>query len=72
MPTCSKPGCTRGGAALLAYDYSAARVTLHDPPEIGSLSPHLYVLCAPCAERLRAPLGWVLEDRRDRSLPAAS
>lgn len=67
MNTCSKPGCTRTGAALLAYDYAARLALLQDPPASGQASPHLYVLCSPCAERLRPPQGWVLED--DRSEP---
>lgn len=63
MNTCSKPGCTRTGAAVLGYDYAARRALMTDPPE-GAVSPHLYVLCGPCAERLRPPQGWVLDDSR--------
>ncbi len=36
---------------------------LQDPTS-GEVSPHLYVLCAPCAARLRPPNGWTLEDFR--------
>lgn len=36
---------------------------LDDPPE-GVVDPHLYVLCAGCADKLVPPLGWILEDRR--------
>jgi Protein of unknown function (DUF3499) len=61
---CSKPGCTRAGDALLAYDYTERRATLQDPRDAGQVSPHLYVLCSNCAERLRPPLGWHLEDLR--------
>lgn len=64
MNTCSKPGCTRAGAAVLGYDYGARLALLEDPPGKGRLSPHLYVLCVPCAERLRPPQGWMLEDVR--------
>ena len=64
MNTCSQPGCTRAGAAVLGYDYQARLALLEDPPETGQLSPHLYVLCVPCAERLRPPQGWALEDVR--------
>lgn len=64
MPTCSKPGCPRAGSAVLGYDYASRLALLEDPPESGRLSPHLYVLCVPCAERLRPPQGWVLEDVR--------
>lgn len=64
MNICSKPGCTRAGVALLGYDYAAKLASLQDPPETGQVSPHLYVLCGHCAERLRPPQGWVLDDRR--------
>jgi len=50
---------------VLAYDYDGRRAVLHDPIR-GEMSPHLYALCAPCAEHLRAPRGWVLEDLRTR------
>lgn len=49
---------------MLGYDYASRLALLEDPPESGRLSPHLYVLCVPCAERLRPPRGWVLEDVR--------
>ena len=64
MNLCSKPGCTRSGAALLSYDYGGRLALLEDPPNGGEVSPHLYVLCAQCAERLRPPQGWLLEDLR--------
>lgn len=64
MNICSKPGCTRAGAAVLGYDYAARLALLQDPPETGAVSPHLYVLCAHCAERLRPPQGWMLDDTR--------
>lgn len=65
MNLCSKPRCTRPGSVALAYDYSDRRATLEDHPE-GELSPHLYPLCISCAEGLRPPRGWTLEDRRSR------
>jgi hypothetical protein len=64
MPICSKPGCTRAGAAVLGYDYAERLALLQDPPTTGQPSPHVYVLCISCAERLRPPQGWVLEDSR--------
>lgn len=64
MNLCSKPGCTRAGAALLGYDYAARRAVLGDPPATGEISPHVYVLCAACAEKLRPPQGWLLDDLR--------
>lgn len=63
MNLCSKPSCTRPGAVVLAYDY-AERKALLDDPASGQLSPHVYILCTRCAEKLRPPKGWELEDRR--------
>ena len=48
---------------MLAYDYSERRALLNDPSP-GEMSPHLYALCTPCAEKLRPPKGWTLEDQR--------
>jgi hypothetical protein len=48
---------------VLAYDYSAGSARLDDLPEF-PISPHLYVLCDRCATSLRAPRGWILDDRR--------
>ena len=64
MNLCSKPNCARPGAVVLAYDYSARKAILEDPP-VGQLDPHLYVLCGRCAERLTTPRGWTLENRRE-------
>lgn len=63
MNLCSKPSCTRPGAVVLAYDYSERKALLDDPAA-GELSPHVYILCMRCAEKLRPPKGWDLEDRR--------
>ncbi|HYO61517.1 MAG TPA: DUF3499 family protein [Actinomycetota bacterium] len=62
MNTCSKPGCANPGAAVLGYDYADRRATLEDPN--GDVSPHAYVLCTRCAEKLTPPRGWVLDDLR--------
>lgn len=64
MNLCTKPSCARPGAVVLAYDYAARKAILEDAPE-GQLSPHVYVLCIKCAERLRPPKGWELHDRRE-------
>ena len=53
---------------MLAYDYRAGSARLDDLPEV-PISPHLYVLCDRCATSLRAPRGWILDDRRT---PASS
>ncbi len=63
MNACSKPGCANPGAAILGYDYAHRRAALDDPP-VGEVSPHAYVLCTRCAERLTPPRGWVLDDNR--------
>lgn len=63
MNPCSKPGCANPGAAILGYDYADRRAVLDDPPD-GEVSPHAYVLCTRCAEKLTAPRGWVLDDNR--------
>lgn len=65
MSLCAKPGCTRAGAAVLSFDYARSLATLEDPPE-GEVSPHYYLLCAPCAEKLTPPRGWLLDDERTR------
>lgn len=48
---------------MLSYDYAERKAVLDDP-ETGQLSPHVYILCTKCAEKLRPPKGWELEDRR--------
>ncbi|MDQ3981921.1 MAG: DUF3499 family protein [Actinomycetota bacterium] len=63
MNPCAKPGCPNPGAAVLAYDYSDRRAVIDDPPA-DEISPHIYVLCTRCAERLTPPRGWVLDDAR--------
>ena len=63
MNLCSKPGCPNPGAAVLGYDYADRRAMLDDPPA-GEISPHAYVLCTRCAEKLTPPRGWVLDDLR--------
>lgn len=48
---------------MLAYDYSESIAVLEERP-LGELSPHLYLLCDRCADKLQPPLGWTLLDRR--------
>ena len=62
---CSKPGCGGAAAAVLSYDYASSKAMLDDPAGVG-VDPHLYVLCARCADRLVPPRGWDLVDRRDK------
>ncbi|MFN2524907.1 MAG: DUF3499 family protein [Actinomycetota bacterium] len=67
MSLCSKPNCARPGSAVLAFDYDARRAMIEDRDR-RQISPHLYLLCALCAEKLRPPLGWTLDDRRSKTL----
>lgn len=48
---------------MLGYDYAAKQAFIDDAAP-GEPSPHVYVLCTPCAERLNPPRGWDLIDRR--------
>jgi hypothetical protein len=63
MSQCSKPACSGQSSVVLAYDYSARKVLLLDL-NAGQLSPHVYGICDPCAERLTPPRGWYVEDLR--------
>jgi hypothetical protein len=49
---------------VLSYDYASGRALLDDPTAI--VSPHHYILCSVCAEKLRPPQGWILEDYRSK------
>ncbi|MGH2821282.1 MAG: DUF3499 family protein, partial [Actinomycetota bacterium] len=61
--SCSKPGCASPAAAVLAYSYAERLATLEDAAAAG-VPPHAYALCGGCAERLRPPRGWRVDDRR--------
>ncbi len=63
MQQCSKPRCNCPGTVVLAYDYSERKVSL-ESRDSAPLSPHLYVMCTDCADRLTPPRGWELTDRR--------
>ena len=47
------------------FDYAERRAVLEDPVA-GQLSPHSYLICTLCAEKLTPPRGWELEDHRDK------
>lgn len=64
MTQCSKPACTSPAAVVLSYDYATSTAVLSDPAP-GGVDPHLYGMCATCADKLTPPLGWVLEDKRE-------
>ena len=59
---CARPGCGRPAACTLTYDYAERTVWLRPlAPERGGPASDL---CATHADRLRAPRGWALDDRR--------
>ena len=63
MTHCSKPACTQIASVVLAYDYAEQTVVLDDATG-GDISPHHYAMCLRCAEKLKPPRGWTIDDRR--------
>jgi hypothetical protein len=59
--TCRRPGCHREAAATIGYDPVACQVWLD---LLGDGPAPAQMLCQHHAERLRAPRGWVVVDRR--------
>ena len=63
MTRCSKPACAEIASVVLSYDYAEQTVVLEDATG-GDISPHHYAMCLRCAERLKPPRGWTVDDRR--------
>jgi hypothetical protein len=59
---CSRTGCSEAAAVTLTYQYAHAQVWLDDLAL--ERDPHAYDLCGRHAERLTAPRGWQVRDRR--------
>jgi hypothetical protein len=59
---CARPGCTDHAIATLTYDYGGSAAWLDDLA--AEDHPMTHDLCARHADRLSAPNGWVLHDRR--------
>ncbi|GGM46494.1 hypothetical protein GCM10010489_17120 [Microbacterium saperdae] len=55
---CSKVGCAREAVATLTYDYGDQMAAL-GPLGLAD-HPHAHDLCAPHAERLSVPAGWLV------------
>lgn len=55
---CSKVGCAREAVATLTYDYRDQMAAL-GPLGIAN-HPHVHDLCAPHADRLSVPAGWLV------------
>jgi hypothetical protein len=66
---CSRTGCSEPAAVTLTYQYSLAQVWLDDLA--GERDPHAYDLCDRHADRLTAPQGWQVRDRRRRAAQLA-
>ena len=64
---CSRSGCSESAAVTLTFQYTHAQVWL----DVLALErdPHAYDLCDRHANRLTAPQGWQVRDRRRPSQP---
>ncbi|MGH9121219.1 MAG: DUF3499 family protein [Acidimicrobiales bacterium] len=60
--TCARPGCAEAPCAWMTYDYAAQTVWLDDG--LAEARGHHWALCYRHTSRLRAPVGWSLQDRR--------
>jgi hypothetical protein len=59
---CSRSGCCESAAVTLTFQYAHAQVWLDAlAPE---RDPHAYDMCDRHANRLTAPQGWQVRDRR--------
>ena len=65
---CSRPGCSEPAAVTLTYEYAQSQVWLDRLAN--ERDPHAYDLCGRHADRLTAPKGWLLRDRRPAAEPA--
>ena len=68
---CARPGCPAPATATMTYDYGSRTVWVDSPgrePDAASA----WGLCAPHADGLRVPVGWVHEDRRGPVVPLRS
>ena len=59
---CSRTGCSEAATVTLTYQYSLAQVWLDGLA--ADRDPHAYDLCHRHADRLTAPQGWHVRDRR--------
>ena len=65
---CTRTGCSEAAVVTLTYHYAHAQVWL-DQLSL-ERDPHAYDLCDRHAERLTAPRGWQVRDRREPSTPS--
>jgi hypothetical protein len=67
MRQCSRSGCSESAAVTLTYQYAHAQVWLD--ALTGERDPHAYDMCDRHADRLTAPRGWQVRDRREPARP---
>jgi Protein of unknown function (DUF3499) len=65
---CSRTGCSEAATVTLTYQYSLAQVWLDGLA--ADRDPHAYDLCRRHADRLTAPQGWHIRDRRQTAHPS--
>ena len=65
---CSRTGCSEAATVTLTYQYSLAQVWLDGLA--AERDPHAYDLCRRHADRLTAPQGWHVRDRRPSGHPS--
>lgn len=59
---CSRTDCSESATATLTYRYGQSQVWIDELS--AERDPHAYDLCNRHADRLTAPQGWMLLDRR--------
>ncbi len=64
---CSRTGCSETSSVTLTYQYAHAQVWLDALS--AERDPHSYDLCDRHADRLTAPQGWQVRDRRPEPVP---
>jgi hypothetical protein len=65
---CARTGCSEAATVTLTYQYSLAQVWLDGLA--AERDPHAYDLCRRHADRLTAPQGWQVRDRRPTAHPS--
>jgi Protein of unknown function (DUF3499) len=66
---CSRTGCSEAATVTLTYHYALAQVWLDGLA--ADRDPHAYDLCHRHADRLTAPQGWHVRDRRPTTMHAS-
>ena len=67
MRQCTRTGCSERATTTLTYQYAHAQVWLDVLSD--ERNPHDYDLCDRHADRLTAPRGWQVRDRRQAEPP---